>query len=70
MTTRSGQTLTVNEQSSTTYYNGATSASQSVVATGDWVVVQGSRIGTTITATQVVVLPTGAVVPGGPGPLR
>ncbi len=59
VTAGSGQTLTVDEQSSTAYYSGATSASKSVVAKGDRVVVQGTRSGNTVTATRVVVLPAG-----------
>jgi len=55
----SGQTVTVDEQSSTVYFNGATSASSSAVVTGARVAVQGSRSGNTVTATRVVVLPSG-----------
>jgi hypothetical protein len=53
---RSGQTVTVDEQSSTTYYTGATSASSSAVVTGARVIVQGTRRGNTVTATRVEVL--------------
>lgn len=55
---RSGQTVTVNEQSSTTYYTGTTSASSSAVVTGARVIVQGTRSGDTVTATRVEVLST------------
>jgi hypothetical protein len=54
---RSGQTVTVDEQSSTTYDNGGTSSSSSVVVKGATVVVLGTRSGNTVTATRVVVLP-------------
>jgi len=56
---RSGQTVTVDEQSSTTYYKGATQATSSIVTQGATVAVQGSRSGTTVTATRVIVLPAG-----------
>jgi hypothetical protein len=66
----SGGTVTVNEQSSTTYYTGRTTASSSSVTTGARVVVQGSRTGDTVTATRVIVLGTGAFGgTGGPGGL-
>ncbi len=54
---RSGQVVTVDEQSSTTYYKAGTSTSPSAVVKGATVVVQGSRNGTTVTATRVNVLP-------------
>ncbi len=59
VTDHTGQTVTVDEQSSTTYYSGATSASSSAVVTGARVAVQGTRNGTTVTAARVVVLPAG-----------
>jgi hypothetical protein len=55
----SGQTVTVDEQSSTSYYNGATTASSSIVITGARVFVLGTRSGTTVTARRVVVLGSG-----------
>ena len=55
VTDRTGATVTVNEQSSTTYYNGRTSATASAVVSGARVLVQGSRSGSTVTATSVVV---------------
>ena len=64
VTDRAGATVTVDEQSSTTYYRGATSASSSAVVTGARVAVQGSRSGNTVTATRVIVLPAGGFGPG------
>ena len=69
LSTSGGQKVTVNEASSTTYEKGASSAAASAVTTGEPVLVLGTTNGTTITATQVVVDPTGysasssAVVP-------
>jgi len=59
VTAVSGQTVTVEEQSSTTYYTGTTSASSSIVVKGARVVVQGTRTGTTIKATRIIVAPSG-----------
>jgi hypothetical protein len=59
MTTSAGQQVTVNEASSTTYQNGTSSASASAITTGESVLVLGTTNGTTITATQVIVEPTG-----------
>jgi hypothetical protein len=59
VTDRSGQTVTVDEQSSTTYYSGRTSATSSAVVTGARVAVRGTRNGNTVTATNVIVLPAG-----------
>jgi len=56
----SGQTVTVQEQSSTTYYVGRTSGSASSVLQGAKVAVQGSRSGNTVTATRVEILPSGS----------
>jgi len=64
VTDRAGVTVTVDEQSSTTYYTGATSASSNSVVTGARVAVQGSRSGNTVTATRVIVLPAGGFGPG------
>jgi hypothetical protein len=61
MSTSAGQKVTVNEASSTTYENGTTPTSVSAVTTGKPVLVLGTTSGTTITATQVVVQPTGGV---------
>jgi hypothetical protein len=67
MTTGAGQKLTVDEQSSTTYRSGVSSASASAVTAGARVIVLGSKTGSTITATQVIVLPTGGGGFGFPG---
>jgi hypothetical protein len=58
MTTATGQQVTVNEASSTTYQNGTSSTSASAITTGEEVLVLGTTSGTTITATQVIVQPT------------
>jgi hypothetical protein len=52
--------VTVNEASSTTYQNGTSTISASAITKGQSVLVLGTTNGTTITATQVVVQPTGA----------
>ena len=57
MTTSAGQQVTVNEASSTTYQDGATSLSAGDVTTGETVLVLGMTSGTTITAAQVIVQP-------------
>ena len=59
MSTSTGQKVTVNEASSTTYLNGASSTSASAITTGTGVLVLGTTSGTTITATQVIVQPSG-----------
>jgi hypothetical protein len=51
--------VTVNEASSTTYQNGTSATSADAVTAGDTVLVLGTTNGTTITATQVIVQPTG-----------
>ncbi|MFC1411547.1 hypothetical protein ACEZCY_20015 [Streptacidiphilus sp. N1-12] len=68
LTTSAGQKVTVNEASSTTYEKGttstaaatATATSASAVTEGESVLVLGTTNGTTITATQVTVQPTGS----------
>jgi hypothetical protein len=60
MSTSTGQNVTVDETSSTTYQNGTSSTSPSAVTTGEDVLVLGTTSGTTITATQVIVQPTGS----------
>jgi len=60
MATSAGQEVTVDEASSTTYQDGTSSTSASAIAEGDSVLVLGMTSGTTITATQVVVQPTGS----------
>jgi len=52
--------VTVDEASSTTYEKNSTSTSTSAITTGEAVLVLGTTSGTTITATQVVVQPSGA----------
>jgi hypothetical protein len=59
MSTSTGQKVTVNEASTTTYQGGTSSTSASAITTGETVLVLGTVSGTTITATQVVVQPTG-----------
>jgi hypothetical protein len=51
--------VTVKEASSTTYQKGTSPASASAITTGVPVLVLGTTSGTTITATQVIVQPTG-----------
>ncbi|MDT5033726.1 MAG: hypothetical protein QOC94_3897 [Actinoplanes sp.] len=51
--------MTVNEASSTKYHKGSSSTSASAVTAGETVLVLGTTNGTTITATQVIVQPTG-----------
>jgi hypothetical protein len=60
MATSAGQEVTVDEASSTTYQGGTSSTSASAVAEGESVLVLGMTSGTTITATQVIVQPTGS----------
>jgi hypothetical protein len=60
LSTAAGQKVTVNEASATTYQNGTSSTSASAITTGESVLVLGTTSGTTITATQVIVQPTGA----------
>jgi hypothetical protein len=59
MTTSAGQKVIVDEASSTTYQKGTSSTSASAITTGEGVLVLGTTSGTTITATQVTVQPTG-----------
>ena len=59
VSTPAGQKVTVNETSSTTYEKGTNTTSASTVKTGAPVLVLGTTSGTTITATQVIVQPTG-----------
>jgi membrane-bound inhibitor of C-type lysozyme len=60
VSTSAGQKVTVNEASSTKYQKGTTSASASAVTAGKPVLVLGTTDGTTITATQVIVQPSGS----------
>jgi Domain of unknown function (DUF5666) len=59
LSTSAGQKVTVNEASSTKYQKASSSASSSALATGESVLVLGTTSGTTITATRVIVQPTG-----------
>jgi hypothetical protein len=60
MTTSAGQKVTVDESSSTRYQNGPSSTSANAITTGESVLALGTTNGTTITATQVIVQPTGS----------
>jgi hypothetical protein len=57
VSTSTGQRVTVNKVSSTTYRKGTSATSASAITTGKPVLVLGTTNGTTITATQVVVQP-------------
>ncbi len=59
LTTPAGQAVTVTEASATTYLNGSSPATASDVTAGESVLVLGMTTGTTITADQVIVQPTG-----------
>jgi len=63
LSTSAGQKVTVDEASSTTYQEGTSSTSASGITTGEYVLVLGTTSGTTITATQVIVQPTGGGSP-------
>jgi hypothetical protein len=65
VTDRTGQTVTVDEQSSTTYYSGRNSATSSAVVVGARAAVEGTRTGNTVEATTVIVLPDGGFGFGG-----
>jgi membrane-bound inhibitor of C-type lysozyme len=60
ISTSTGQKVTVNKASSTTYRKGANAASASAITEGESVLVLGTVDGTTITASQVIAKPTGA----------
>ena len=59
MSTSAGQKVTIDKTSSTKYQKGTSSISASAITTGEPVLVLGTTSGTTITATQVIVQPTG-----------
>jgi hypothetical protein len=59
MTTSAGQKVIVDVASSTKYAKGTSSTSASAIKKGERVLVLGTTSGTTITATQVIVQPTG-----------
>ena len=63
VTTSAGQKVTVDLASSTKYTKGTGSTSASAITTGEPVIVLGTTNGTTITATQVIVQPTGGGSP-------
>jgi hypothetical protein len=60
MATSAGQEVTVDEASSTTYQDGKGSTTASAIAKGGSVLVLGMTSGTTITAQQVIVQPSGS----------
>ena len=60
MSTSAGQKVTVNKASSTKYRKRTSSISASAIRNGQSVVVLGTTSGTTITATQVIVQPSGS----------
>jgi hypothetical protein len=57
LTTAGGQKVTIKDTSATTYENGTSPASASVVTTGQPVLVLGTADSTTITATEVIAHP-------------
>ncbi len=57
LTTAGGQKVTIKNSSSTTYENGTSPASASVVTTGQPVLVLGTADSTTVTATEVIAHP-------------
>ena len=59
ISTSAGQKVTVKKVSSTTYKKGTSSRSASAITKGETVLVLGITSGTTITASQVIVQPTG-----------
>jgi hypothetical protein len=59
LSTATGQKVTVDEASSTTYQKGTSLTSASAITTGEGVLVLGTTSGTTITAMQVIVQPNG-----------
>jgi hypothetical protein len=65
LSTSAGQDVTVDEAPATTYQNGTSTSSANAITPGDSVLVLGMTSGSTITATQVIVQPTGG---GGSGP--
>jgi hypothetical protein len=60
MSTSAGQKVIVNESSATTYQDGASSTSATVITKGEPVLALGTTSGTTITASQVIVQPAGS----------
>jgi hypothetical protein len=62
-----GQNVNVDEASSTTYRKGKRSTSASAITKGELVLVLGTVNSTTITATQVILQPTGGTTPSAAG---
>ena len=60
MATSAGQEVTVDEATSTTYRDGTGSITASAIAKGGSVLVLGMTSGTTVTATRVIVQPSGS----------
>jgi hypothetical protein len=60
VSTSAGQKVTVDEASSTTYLKGTSSTAADAITTGESVLVLGTTNGTTISATQVIVQPSGS----------
>jgi hypothetical protein len=60
LTTSAGQKVTVDRASSTKYQKGTSSISASAITKGETVLALGTTNGTTITATEVIVQPTGS----------
>jgi hypothetical protein len=61
VSTSTGQKVTVDEASSTTYQNGTSPTSAHAITKGEPILILGWTSSTTITATQVIVQPTGGV---------
>ena len=59
LATSAGQTVTVDEESSTKYEKGTSPTSQSAISKGEHVLVLGTVSSTTIKATQIIVQTTG-----------
>ncbi|MDX6359295.1 MAG: hypothetical protein QOH37_2349, partial [Nocardioidaceae bacterium] len=59
LSTSAGQEVTVNQASSTTYQKGTRAATSTSVTNGETALVLGTTSGTTISATRVIVQPTG-----------
>jgi hypothetical protein len=64
LSTATGQQVTVDQASATTYRKGTSSTSANAIRTGEPVLVLGTTSGTTITAAQVIVQPTRGVGSG------
>jgi len=60
VSTSTGQKVTVDDASSTTYLKGTSSTSAVAITKGEPVLVLGTTSGTTISATQVILQPSGS----------